>query len=56
MYEVVNIHFRQVWHFDVKGIGWVGTGWGVRGWGTLSVVLTQTVGRFDIRLTLTQVY
>ena len=51
MYEVVNIHFRQVWHFDVKGIGWGGTGWV-----TLSVVLTQTVGRFDIRLTLTQVY
>ena len=41
--EVVNIDFRQIWHFDVKGTGWVGL--------KLSVILRQTVGRFDMWVT-----
>ena len=36
----MNINFWQIWHFEVKGTGLVGM--------QLSVVLTQTVGRFDI--------
>ena len=24
MFEVININFQQIWHFDVKRIGWVG--------------------------------
>ena len=39
----MNIDFRQIWHFDVSGTGWVGL--------ELSVILTQTVGRFDVRVT-----
>ena len=39
-YEVMNIHFWQIWHFDVNGTGWVRL--------ELSVVLTQTVERFDM--------
>ena len=38
--EVININFPQIWHFEVKGAGWVGL--------ELSVILTQTVGRFDM--------
>ena len=38
-----NIDFRQIWNFDVKGAGWVGL--------ELSVLLTQTVARFDIWVT-----
>ena len=36
----MNIHFWQIWHFDVNGTGWVRL--------ELSVVLTQTVERFDM--------
>ena len=39
----MNIDFWQIWHFDVSGTGWVGL--------ELSVILTQTVGRFDVRVT-----
>ena len=39
-YEVININFWQIWNFDVKYTGWVGL--------QLSVILTQTVGRFNI--------
>ena len=38
--EVINIDFQQIWHFDVKGTGWVGL--------EFRVILTQTVGRFDM--------
>ena len=37
----MNIDFRQIWHLDV-------TGWVVL---DLSLILTQTVGRFDMRVT-----
>ena len=40
IFEAINMGFRQIWHFDVKGTGWVGL--------QLSVILTQTVGRFDM--------
>ena len=43
MSEVINIDFRQIWHFDVKGTGWVGL--------ELSIIMTQTVGKFDMSLT-----
>ena len=38
--EVINIDFRRIWHFDVKGTMLVGL--------QLSVILTQTVGRFNM--------
>ena len=41
--EVINIDFWQIWHFDVKGAGWVGL--------ELNVILMQTVGRFDMWVT-----
>ena len=34
---VINISFWQIWHFDIKGTGWVGLGH-----------FTETMGRFDI--------
>ena len=43
MSEVINIDFRQIWHFDVKGTGWVGL--------ELSIIMTQSVGKFDMSLT-----
>ena len=36
----INIHFWQMWHFDVKGTWWVGM--------QLSVILTETVERFNM--------
>ena len=38
--EVINIDFPQIRHFEVKDTGWVDL--------ELSVILTQTVGRFDV--------
>ena len=40
MPEVVKIDFSQIWHFEEKGAGWVSL--------ERSVILTQTVGRFDM--------
>ena len=40
--EVINIDVRQIYHFGVKGTEWVGL--------QLSVIVTQTVGRFDMWL------
>ena len=40
MSEVINIDFWQIWDFNVKGTGWVDL--------ELSIILTQTVGRFDM--------
>ena len=40
MSEVIIIHFWQIWHFDMKGTGWVGL--------ERSLIFTQTVGRFDM--------
>ena len=39
IFKVINIDFWQIWHFDVKDTKWVGL--------QLSVILTQTVGRFN---------
>ena len=41
--EVTNIDFGQICHFHRKVIGWVGL--------EISVILTQTVGRFNISVT-----
>ena len=41
--EVIDIDFQQIWYFDVKNFGWQGM--------ELSVILTQTVGIFHIRVT-----
>ena len=38
--EFINIDFPQIWHFEVKGSGWAGL--------ELRIILTQTVGRFDM--------
>ena len=38
--EVINIDFRQIWYFDMKGTGWVGL--------ELSIIFTQTMGSFDM--------
>ena len=38
--ENINISFWQIWHFDIKGTGWVGL--------QLGIVLMKTVGRFDM--------
>ena len=35
IYEVINIHFWKIWHFDVNGTEWMGL--------ELSVILMQTV-------------
>ena len=35
---VINIDFWKIWHFDVKGTGWVGL--------ELSIIFMQTMGRF----------
>ena len=43
MSGVININFRQIWYIDVKGSGWVSL--------ELSVILSQTVGRSDMRVT-----
>ena len=40
MSEVINIDFWQIWHFDVKGTGWVDL--------ERSIIFTQTVARFDM--------
>ena len=40
IFEVKNITFWQIWHFDVKEAGWVGL--------QLSIILIQTVGRSDM--------
>ena len=37
--EVINISFRQIWHFDKKATGWVGL--------KLSIIFIQTAGRRD---------
>ena len=42
--EAINIEFWQTWHFEMKGTGWVGL--------ELSIIFTQTVGRFDMWVTL----
>ena len=42
-YEVMNIDFPQIWHFEVKGTGWVGL--------ELSIISTQNVGRFYLWVT-----
>ena len=39
----LNIDFRLICHFDVKGTRLVGL--------EVSVILTQTVGKFDMRVT-----
>ena len=36
----MNIDFWQIWHFDMKGTGWVGH--------ELSIILMQIVGGFDM--------
>ena len=41
--EVINIHFPQIWHFDVKDTGRVGL--------HVNVILMQTMGRFDMWVT-----
>ena len=41
--EVVNIDFWQIWHFDVKGTGWVVL--------ELSIIFMQIVRRFDMWVT-----
>ena len=41
--EVININFWQIWHFDLRGTGWVGL--------ELSIIFRQTVGRFDMQVT-----
>ena len=43
MPEVINIDFTHIWHFEAKSTGWVGL--------ELNVILTQTVGRFDMWVT-----
>ena len=40
IFEVINIDFWHIWHFDGKGTGWVDV--------ELSVILAQTVLRFDM--------
>ena len=40
--EVKNIDFWQIWHFDVKGTGWVGLEL------ELSIIFMQTGGRFHM--------
>ena len=40
IFEVINIDFWHIWHFDGKGTGWVDV--------ELSVILVQTVLRFDM--------
>ena len=40
MSELMNIDFWQIWHFDVKGTGWVGL--------ELSIIFMRTVGRFNM--------
>ena len=42
--EVININFRQIWDSDVKGTGLVGL--------ELTIILAQTLGRFDMWVTL----
>ena len=42
--EVVNIDFWQIWYFEVKGTGWVVL--------ELSIIFMETVGRFDMWVTL----
>ena len=41
--EFININFSQIWHFAVKGTGWVGL--------ELSINFRQTVGRFNMCVT-----
>ena len=41
--EVINIDFRQIWHFDLKGTRWVGL--------ELSIIFMQTVGSFNMWVT-----
>ena len=43
LHEVTNIDFWQIWHFDVKGTGWVGL--------ELRIILMQTMGRFTMWVT-----
>ena len=38
--EVINIDFWQIWHFGVKGTGWVIL--------ELCIIFMQTEGRFDM--------
>ena len=39
----MNIDFWQIWHFDMKGTGWVGL--------KLRIIFTRTVGRFRMSVT-----
>ena len=38
----MSINFWQIWHFDVKGTGWVGLEL------ELSIIFMQTLERFDM--------
>ena len=40
IFEVINIKFWQIRHFDGQDTGWVGL--------QLRIILMQTVGRFDM--------
>ena len=40
IFEVINIDFWQICHFDVNGTGWVNL--------QLSIILSETVGMFDV--------
>ena len=39
IFEVININFQQIWHFNTKDTGCMGL--------RLIITLMQTVGRFD---------
>ena len=43
--EVVNIDFWQIWHFNVKGVGWVGLEL------EISIIFMQSLGRFQMWVT-----
>ena len=43
--EVVNIDFWQIWHFNVKGTGWVGLEL------EISIIFMQSLGRFQMWVT-----
>ena len=43
--EVVNIDFWQIWHFNVKGAGWVGLEL------EISIIFMQSLGRFQMWVT-----
>ena len=43
--EVVNIDFWQIWHFNVKGAGWVGLEL------EIGIIFMQSLGRFQMWVT-----